>query len=127
MEALHSWLQAHVGRLSAVSDPAKAMRYAIRHWPGPVVVLNDGRVEMDTNVVERAIRPHTLTRKNALFASAMSGLPLGDGDDADPDGETQRRQSDGMAHSGRTEAHELHTLLPWKWRTINNVELAEAA
>jgi hypothetical protein len=38
-----------------------------------VVFLDDGRVEMDTNVVERAIRPHTLTRKNALFAGSNGG------------------------------------------------------
>jgi hypothetical protein len=55
----------HVGRVSAVSDLAKAIRYSIRHWPGLTVFLEDGRVEMDTNVVERAIRPNTLTRKNA--------------------------------------------------------------
>ena len=47
----------HVDRVSAASDLAKAIRYAIRHWPGLVVFLDDGRVEMDTNVVERAIRP----------------------------------------------------------------------
>jgi hypothetical protein len=68
VDALHTWLQDHVGRVSAVSDLAKAIRYAIRHWPGLTVFLEDGRVEMDTNVVERAIRPNTLTRKNALFA-----------------------------------------------------------
>src|SRR6202012_6094121 len=63
----------HLGRVSAVSDLAKAIRYAIRHWPGLVVFLEDGRVEMDTNVVERAIRPNTLTRKNALFAGNDGG------------------------------------------------------
>ena len=68
-----TWLQDHVGRVSGVSDLAKAMRYAIRHWPGLVAFLDDGRVEMDTNVVERAIRPHTLTRKNALFAGSDGG------------------------------------------------------
>ena len=49
----------------AVSDLAKAIRYAIRHWAGLTVFLEDGRVEMDTNVVERAIRPNTLTRNYA--------------------------------------------------------------
>jgi transposase len=73
VEALHAWLQDHVSRVSAVSDLAKAMRDAIRHWPGLVVFLDDGRVEMDTNVVERAIPPHTLTRKNALFAGSDGG------------------------------------------------------
>ncbi len=71
--------QQNVGRVPGASDLAKAMRYAIRHWPGLIVdllrssTLDDGRVEMDTNVVERAIRPHTLTRKNALFAGSDGG------------------------------------------------------
>ena len=73
VEALHAWLQDHVERVSARSDLAKAIRYALRHWPGLVVFLDDGRVEMDTNVVERAIRPNTLTRKNALFAGSDVG------------------------------------------------------
>ena len=73
VEALHAWLQDHVGRVSAVSDLAKAIRYAIRHWPGLIVFLEDGRVEMDTNVVERAIRPNTADPKNALFAGSDGG------------------------------------------------------
>ena len=68
-----AWLQDQVPRVSAVSDLAKAMRYALRHWPGLIVFLEDGRIEMDTNVVERAIRPQTLTRKNALFAGSDGG------------------------------------------------------
>ena len=49
------------------------MRYALRHWDGLILFLNDGRLEMDTNVVERAIRPVTITRKNALFAGSDAG------------------------------------------------------
>jgi transposase len=62
VEALHDWLHLQVGRVPGASDLAKAMRYAIRHWPGLIAFLDDGRIEMDTNVVERAIRPHTITR-----------------------------------------------------------------
>ena len=65
VEALHARLQAHQGRVSAASDLAKAIRYALRHWPGLTLFLDDGRVEMDSNVVERAIRPVALNRKNA--------------------------------------------------------------
>ena len=121
VEALHAWLQDHVGRVSAVSDLAKAMRYAIRHWPGLVVFLDDGRIEMDTNVVERAIRPHTLTRKNALFAGsdggarhwaiAMTLIQTAKLNGVDP----MAWLTDVLERivSGRTKAHELHTLLPW--------------
>jgi transposase len=73
VEALHAWLQEQLPRVSAVSELAKAMRYATRHWPGLVAFLDDGRIEMDTNVVERSIRPVTLTRKNALFAGSDGG------------------------------------------------------
>jgi hypothetical protein len=46
VDALHTWLHQHIDRVSAVFHLAKAMRYAIRHWPGLVVFLDDGRVEM---------------------------------------------------------------------------------
>ena len=97
VDALHAWLQDQAGRVSAASDLAKAIRYAIRHWPGLVVFLDDGRVEMDTNVVERAIRPSALTRKNALFCwIRWWGAALGDGDDADSDRQAERRGPHGL-------------------------------
>jgi hypothetical protein len=49
------------------------MRYALKHWPGLVAFLDDCRIGMDTNVVERAICPNTLNRKNALFAGSDGG------------------------------------------------------
>src|SRR6516164_3179012 len=47
----------HLTRLPGWSPLAKAMRYAISHWSGLILYLDDGRLEMDTNVVERALRP----------------------------------------------------------------------
>jgi transposase len=135
VETLHVWLQDHVERVSATSDLAKAIRYALRHWPGLVVFLEDGRVEMDTNVVERAIRPNTLTRKNALFAGsdggarhwaiAMTLIQTAKLNGVDP----MAWLTDVLERvvSGRTKAHELLKLLPWNWCPTNNVELAEAA
>ena len=113
-------LQDHVGRVSAVSDLAKAIRYAIRHWPGLTVFLEDGRVEMDTNVVERAIRPNTLTRKNALFAGndggavhwaiAMTLIQTAKLNGVNP----MAYLADVLEHvvSGRTKQNDMHTLLP---------------
>ena len=123
VEALHAWLQDHLGRVSAISDLAKAMRYTLRHWSGLVVFLDDGRVEMDTNVVERAIRPNTLTRKNALFAGsdggarhwaiAMTLIQTAKLNGVDP----MAWLTDVLQRivSGRTKSHELNTLLPWNW------------
>ena len=44
------------------------LRYGLNHWEGLVRFLDDGRIELDTNIVERGIRPIVLNRKNALFA-----------------------------------------------------------
>lgn len=129
VEALHGWLQDHVPRVSAASDLAKAMHYALRHWCGLVVFLDDGRVEMDTNVVERAIRPIPLTRKNALFAGsdggarhwaiAMTLIETAKLNDVEP----LAWLTDVLERivSGRTKAHQLHTLLPWNWQPMPSV------
>jgi transposase len=124
VEALHVWLLDHVERVSAVSDLAKAIRYALRHWPGLTVFLDDGRIEMDTNVVERAIRPHTLTRKNALFAGsdggaerwalAMTLIQTAKLNGVDP----QAWLTDVLKRivAREIKANELHRLLPWNWK-----------
>ena len=57
VDALHAWLTAQLGRVSGKSGLAEAIRYALRHWQGLVLFLDDGRLELDTNTIERAIRP----------------------------------------------------------------------
>ena len=49
------------------------IRYALSRWAGLSRFLDDGHIEIDNNVVERAIRPLALTRKNALFAGSDGG------------------------------------------------------
>ncbi|UZO94688.1 IS66 family transposase [Roseomonas mucosa] len=70
---LFSWLDAQLGRLPRSSPTAEAIRYALNHRKGLEQFLDDGRVEVDNNTVERAIRPLCLSRKNALFASGDDG------------------------------------------------------
>ena len=55
------------------STIAEAIRYGLGRWEGLVRFLDDGRIEVDSNVVERTIRPIALTRKNALFAGSDGG------------------------------------------------------
>jgi len=124
VEALHVWLEEHAGRVSAASGLGEAIRYAVRHWPGLLVFLDDGRVEMDTNTVERAIRPVTLNRKNALFAGndggarhwaiALTLIHSAKLNGVDP----MAYLTDVLERivSGRTKASALHTLLPWNWK-----------
>jgi hypothetical protein len=70
---LKAWLQKQLARASAKSAIATAIRYGINHWDGLTRFLADGRIEIDTNTVERSMRPIALNRKNALFAGHDTG------------------------------------------------------
>src|SRR5204863_8033593 len=71
--ALKAWLERQLARVSAKSLIAEAIRYALHHWDGLTCFIEDGRIELDTNIVERGIRPIVLNRKNALFAGHDDG------------------------------------------------------
>ena len=72
-EELFTWLGAQLARLPGRAPTAEAIRYALNHREGLERFLGDGRIEIDSNVVERAIRPLCLSRTNALFASGDDG------------------------------------------------------
>ncbi len=63
----------HLPRLSQKSKLAEAIRYALTRRRSLERFLDDGRIELDSNIVERAIRPQCITRKNALFAGSDGG------------------------------------------------------
>ncbi|MCH4895084.1 IS66 family transposase [Sphingomonas sp. SFZ2018-12] len=71
--ALKKWLEAQLGLVPARSTLADAIRYALGRWASLTWFLGDGRIELDTNPVERAIRPVALGRKNHLFAGSDGG------------------------------------------------------
>jgi transposase len=68
VDDLRAWLDAQLVRVPGRSRIAEAIRYALKLWSGLGIFLDDGRVEIDSNVVERSIRPLALNRRNALFA-----------------------------------------------------------
>lgn len=73
VDALQSWLETTLPNLPPRGKLAEAMRYALTRWDGLTRFLDDGRIELDTNPVERAIRPVALGRKNHLFAGSDGG------------------------------------------------------
>lgn len=71
--AFEPWLREKLALISQKTKLAEAIRYALSRWDGLGLFLDDGRIEIDNNVVERTIRPLALTRKNALFAGSDGG------------------------------------------------------
>jgi transposase len=70
---LYQWLIATVKKLSKKSDLAGAIHYALARWTALTRYRDDGRVEIDNNAAERALRSVALGRKNYLFAGADCG------------------------------------------------------
>ena len=71
--AMKPWLEQQLGRIPRNGRLAEAIRYALTRWPALSCFLDDGRIELDNNSVERAIRPVALGRKNHLFAGSDGG------------------------------------------------------
>lgn len=70
---LRAWLQATLSRVSTKSALAAAIKYALARWAALVRYVDDGRIEIDNNAAERAIRAVALGRKNYLFAGSDAG------------------------------------------------------
>ena len=107
----------------------------INHWDGLLVFLADGRVEVDSNVVERTMRPIALGRRNALFAGSQRGaeawailasiINTAKLHELDP----QIYLTDVLERivSGQTKVNALPELLPWKWKAARAAQMDAAA
>ena len=72
-DELKPWLEKQLTRVSRGAPIAEDIRYGLSHWEGLIRFLDDGRIEIDSNIVERSIRPIALNCKNALFAGSDEG------------------------------------------------------
>jgi hypothetical protein len=121
---MKTWLEQELGRLSAKSTLAEAIRYALRHWKGLGLFLDDGRVEIDSNTVERTIRPIKLGAKNHLFVGSDGGaeswavvaslIQTAKLNYVEPF--AYLRDVLERTVAGKTKANELGSLLPWAWK-----------
>jgi transposase len=129
VDALRTWLPAQLERISGKSSLAEAIRYALRHMDGLGLFLEDGRVELDTNTIERSIRPIALGRKNSLFAGSDGGARHW-AIAASLINTAKLHAVEPFAYlkdvlerivSGRTKSHQLDDLLPWQWKATSTV------
>ena len=70
---MHAWLSQLLGRVSAKSELAQAIGYSLTRWRALTRYCDDGRIEMDNNAAERALRGVALGRGNYLFMGSDSG------------------------------------------------------
>jgi transposase len=70
---LHSWFIETRRELSKKSELAGAINYALSRWQALTRYCEDGRIEIDNNSAERALRPVALGRKNYMFAGSDAG------------------------------------------------------
>jgi transposase len=122
--ALKVYLDEQLGRVSGKMPVAKAMRYLLKHWDGLCVFLEDGRIELDSNSIERRHRVVATVRRNSLFAGSDAGarswaiftslIQTCRLNDIDP--VTYLTDVLESMASGAVKANDLDRLLPWAWK-----------
>ena len=124
MEALHARLLAVREGLSQIAPLTKAINYMLAHWSGLTRFLDDGRIEPDTNIVERPIRFIAIGKRNSLFCGDEGGgqtwailstlLQTARLNDIDP--ELWLIDVLERVVSGATTNDRLAELLAWNWK-----------
>ena len=126
VEAMRPWLETQLRRIPGRGGLAGAIQYTLTRWPALCRFLDDGRIELDNNSVERAIRPIALGRKNHLFAGSDGGadrwatvcslVATAKLNDVEPFtylNDILQRMTEGHPMS------RLDELLPWNWSKIH--------
>jgi transposase len=134
MEALKTRLEAVRDGISRQSSLIKAIDYMLERWNGLTAFLDDGRLEPDTNMVERTIRPIGIGKKNSLFSGDEGGgetwailaslLNTAKLNGVDP--ETYLADVLERMVSGQTKNNQLHELLAWNWKAAREAETCAA-
>ncbi|UWQ44968.1 IS66 family transposase [Leisingera aquaemixtae] len=132
VEAFFAWSEQQLLRIPGKSDLAKAFRYGLSRRVAFSLFLSDGRVAIDNNPAERALRPIGVGRKNWLFAGADTGaetlaramtiIETAKLNSLDP----QAYLADilGRIHDHRI--NRMDELLPWNWAPMTSVTDSQA-
>ena len=133
VEAFRAWAEQQLTRIPGKGDLAKAFRYGLSRWSAFCLFLEDGRVAIDNNPAERALRPIGIGRKNWLFAGADTGaetlaramtiIETAKLNGLDP----QAYLADILDRIHDHKINRLDELLPWNWKPAASASRAEAA
>jgi transposase len=130
VDNLKLWLEQQLVHAPGRGKLAEAIRYALSRWHGLTRFLHDGRIELDTNPVERAIRPVALGRKHHLFAGSDGGgarwatlcslIETAKMNDVEPYAylhDVLQRMVEGHP------INRVDELLPWNWKSAKAVKI----
>ncbi|GGE08063.1 transposase [Polymorphobacter glacialis] len=134
VDAFRAALDDALRRLSPKSEMAKAISYGVKLWPALLRFLDDGRLEIDNNIAERAIRSIAVGRRNWLFAGSKVGgeraaaiysvIETCKANGVDP----QSYIADVTAKiAGNWPASRWDELMPWNWTAGADQQVAQAA
>jgi len=132
VEAFRHWAEAQLTRIPGKGDLAAAFRYGLSRWSSLCLFMEDGRVAIDNNAAERALRPIGVGRRNWLFAGADTGaetlaramtiIETAKMNGLDP----QAYLADVLNRIHDHKINRLDELLPWNWSPFVTIS-AEAA
>ncbi|MBX5032896.1 IS66 family transposase, partial [Rhizobium lentis] len=132
VDTFRHWAEAQLTRIPGKSDLATAFRYGLSRWSSLCLFLDDGRVAIDNNSAERALRPIGVGRRNWLFAGADTGaetlaramtiIETAKMNGLDP----QAYLADVLDRIHDHKINRLDELLPWNWSAITTID-AKAA
>lgn len=128
---LRIWMDTQRRRLSSKTDLAKALQYALGRWDALARFTTDGRLAIDNNAAERALRGIAVTRKNFLFLGSDKGgeraaiiytaLETARLNGIDPEA-WLADVLDQLAR-GRSQ-RDLDPLIPWNWQKLEALAIA---
>ena len=131
--AFFAWSEQQLLRIPGKSDLAKAFRYGLSRQEAFILFLSDGRVAIDNNPAERALRPIGIGRKNWLFAGADTGaetlaramtvIETAKLNGLDP----LAYLADVLDRIHDHKINRLDELLPWNWAQVASTMESQAA
>jgi len=133
LTALKAWLKKSLAQLSQKSALAKAINYVLGRWTALTRYVDDGRLEIDNTIVERAIRCLAVGRKNWLFAGSDDGgaraamvfslIETAKLNDVEP----HAYLVDVLTRIADHPINRIHELLPWAWAATGSHETPQKA